>query len=158
MIVSMVKRPRTPPTNNPALDYQTADSEHVLKRSRPSGIPEEASSTANVFHLLVKWNIFEVYVIVISKLPPTFGVAFLPILLSVSSSYDCLQANNLPVNIMPSIYPGQSHAHSMYSADDLPKTVMANLNQGSSVKSMDFHPVQQTLLLGLITYPTLSRR
>lgn len=94
---------------------------------------------------------------VISKLPPTFGVAFLPILLTVSSSYDCLQANNLPVNIMPSIYPGQSHAHSMYSADDLPKTVMANLNQGSAVKSMDFHPLQQTLLLGLITFPTLSR-
>lgn len=80
----------TPPNNAP-------DSEHVLKRSRPSGIPEEA--------------------------------------------------NNLPVNIMPSIYPGQSHAHSMYSADDLPKTVMANLNQGSAVKSMDFHPLQQTLLL-----------
>ncbi|KAL0441640.1 UNVERIFIED_CONTAM: Topless-related protein 4 [Sesamum radiatum] len=39
--VSMLKRPRTPPTNNPALDYQTADSEHVLKRSRPFGMPEE---------------------------------------------------------------------------------------------------------------------
>ncbi|KAL8457091.1 hypothetical protein ACS0TY_035069 [Phlomoides rotata] len=98
IIVSMLKRPRTPPTNNPALDYQTADSEHVLKRSRPSGIPEEA--------------------------------------------------NNLPVNIMPSnIYPGQSRAHSMYSADDLPKTVVANLNLGSAVKSMDFHPSQLTLLL-----------
>lgn len=54
MIVSMLKRPRTPPTNNPALDYQTADSEHVLKRSRPSGIQEEASSTANLLHFLVK--------------------------------------------------------------------------------------------------------
>ncbi|KAL8457086.1 hypothetical protein ACS0TY_034234 [Phlomoides rotata] len=81
----------TPPNN-------AADSEHVLKRSRPSGIPEEA--------------------------------------------------NNLPVNIMPSnIYPGQSRAHSMYSADDLPKTVVANLNLGSAVKSMDFHPSQLTLLL-----------
>ncbi|GFP88955.1 topless-related protein 4 [Phtheirospermum japonicum] len=90
---SMLKRPRTPPTNNPALDYQTADSEHVLKRSRPFGV------------------------------------------------------NNLPINIMPVAYPGQSHAHSLYAADDLPKTVMANLNQGSAVKSMDFHPVQQTLLL-----------
>ncbi|KAH6832337.1 WUS-interacting protein 2 [Perilla frutescens var. hirtella] len=97
---SMLKRPRTPPTNNPALDYQTADSEHVLKRSRPFGVPEEV--------------------------------------------------HNLAVNIM-STYPGQSHAHahshSQYSADDLPKNVVANLNQGSAVKSMDFHPVQQTLLL-----------
>ncbi|CAA0827363.1 Topless-related protein 4 [Striga hermonthica] len=91
-------RPRTPPTNNPALDYQTADSEHVLKRSRPFGVPEEA--------------------------------------------------NNLPINILPVAYTGQSHAHSLQTAaDDLPKTVMANLNQGSAVKTMDFHPVQQTLLL-----------
>ena len=40
VIVSLVKRPRTPP-NNPTLDYQTADSEHVLKRPRPFGISEE---------------------------------------------------------------------------------------------------------------------
>ncbi|KAL8042991.1 hypothetical protein ABFX02_09G089000 [Erythranthe guttata] len=93
----MLKRPRTPPTNNPALDYQTADSEHVLKRSRAFGLPEEV--------------------------------------------------NKMPVNILPIVYPGQSHAHSSNSADDLPKTVVANLNQSSAVKSMDFHPVQQTLLL-----------
>ncbi|KAL6568020.1 Topless-related protein 4 [Orobanche hederae] len=93
---SMLKRPRTP-TNNPALDYQTADSEHVLKRSRPFGIPDDV--------------------------------------------------NNLPINILPVAYPSQSHAHALHAADDLPKTVMANLNQGSAVKSMDFHPAQQTLLL-----------
>lgn len=53
MIASMLKRPRTPPTNNPALDYQTADSEHLLKRSRPFAIQEEASiSTASLFRLL----------------------------------------------------------------------------------------------------------
>ncbi|KAK6124891.1 hypothetical protein DH2020_041377 [Rehmannia glutinosa] len=97
MIASMLKRPRTPPTNNPALDYQTADSEHVLKRSRPFGVQEEV--------------------------------------------------NNLPINILPVVYPGQSHVHPLHAADDLPKTVMANLNQGSAVKSMDFHPLQQTLLL-----------
>ncbi|XP_059643467.1 topless-related protein 4-like isoform X2 [Cornus florida] len=94
---SMLKRPRTPTTNNPAMDYQTADSEHVLKRSRPFGISEEVS--------------------------------------------------NLPVNIFPVTYPGHSHSHTLHSSDDLPKTVVANLNQGSSVKSMDFHPLQQTLLL-----------
>lgn len=96
--VSMLKRPRTPPTNNPAMDYQTADSEHLLKRSRPFGFSSD-------------------------------------------------EVNNLPVNILPVTYPGQSPAHTLFSSDDLPKTVVVNLNQGSAVKSMDFHPVQQTLLL-----------
>ena len=41
MLAAILKRPRTPPTNNPAMDYQTADSEHVLKRPRPFGISDE---------------------------------------------------------------------------------------------------------------------
>lgn len=41
MVAAILKRPRTP-TNNPAMDYQTADSEHVLKRTRPFGISDEA--------------------------------------------------------------------------------------------------------------------
>lgn len=41
MIASMLKHPRTPPPNNVALDYQTADSEQVLKRPRPFGMSEE---------------------------------------------------------------------------------------------------------------------
>ncbi|KAJ9688694.1 hypothetical protein PVL29_014377 [Vitis rotundifolia] len=94
---AILKRPRTPPTNNPAMDYQTADSEHVLKRPRPFGISDEV--------------------------------------------------NNLPVNILPVAYTGQSHGQSSYSSDDLPKTVVMSLPQGSTVKSMDFHPVQQILLL-----------
>ncbi|KAF3450894.1 hypothetical protein FNV43_RR06983 [Rhamnella rubrinervis] len=95
---SFLKRPRTPPTNNSAMDYQTAVSELALRRSRPLGIPEEV--------------------------------------------------NNLPVNVFPVSYPGQISPHTSYSSDDLPKTVVANLNQGSSIKSLDFHPVHQTLLLG----------
>ncbi|XVE54456.1 hypothetical protein DITRI_Ditri03aG0082800 [Diplodiscus trichospermus] len=94
---AILKRPRTPPTNNPALDYRSAASELVLKRSRPFGMPDEV--------------------------------------------------NNLPVNILPVPYAGQSHGQSSYSADDLPKTVVKSLSQGSAVKSMDFHPVQQILLL-----------
>ncbi|XP_020537820.1 topless-related protein 4 isoform X2 [Jatropha curcas] len=94
---AIIKRPRTPPTNNPAMDYQTADSEHVLKRTRPFGISDEVS--------------------------------------------------NLPVNILPVAYTSQSHGQSSYSSDDLPKTPVMSLNQGSAVKSMDFHPVQQFLLL-----------
>ncbi|XP_076921125.1 topless-related protein 4-like [Bidens hawaiensis] len=54
----------------------------------------------------------------------------------------------MPVNILPIGYSGQSHhGQSSYSSDDLPKTVVMTLNQGSVVKSMDFHPVQQILLL-----------
>lgn len=60
------------------------------------------------------------------------------------------QVNNLPVNILPVTYP-QSHSQSMYTPDDLPKTVVRVLNQGSTPMSMDFHPVQQTLLLGRLS-------
>ncbi|KAL6223866.1 hypothetical protein ACLB2K_002723 [Fragaria x ananassa] len=95
---ALLKRPRTPPTNKPAMDYQTADSEHVLKRPRPFGVSDEA--------------------------------------------------NNLPVTILPGVYANQSHGQSSYSTDDLPKNVVMTISPGSAVKSMDFHPVQQILLLG----------
>ncbi|KAL9668435.1 hypothetical protein QQ045_002816 [Rhodiola kirilowii] len=96
---AMIKRPRTP-TNYPAMDYQTADSEHVSKRPRPFGISDE-------------------------------------------------QVSSMPINVLPGGYGGQSHTHARnpYSANDLPKNVVMTLNQGSAVKSMDFHPVQQVLLL-----------
>lgn len=93
---SIVKRPRTA-TDNPAMDYQTADSDLVLKRSRPFGIVDEV--------------------------------------------------NNMPLNILPVTYPVQSQNQTSYSPDDLPKTVVASLSQGSTVKSMDFHPLQHSLLL-----------
>ncbi|KAJ4959361.1 hypothetical protein NE237_026472 [Protea cynaroides] len=54
---------------------------------------------------------------------------------------------NLPVNIMPVSYPGQSHSQPFNTPDDLPKTVVRTLSQGSCPMSMDFHPLQQTLLL-----------
>uniref|UniRef100_A0A6M2EHW5 CTLH domain-containing protein n=1 Tax=Populus davidiana TaxID=266767 RepID=A0A6M2EHW5_9ROSI len=95
--VALLKRPRSPPTNNPAIDYQTADSEHVLKRSRPFGLSDEV--------------------------------------------------NSLPVNILPIAYTSQNHGQSSYSSDDLPKNPVMTLPQGSAVKSMDFHPLQQILLL-----------
>lgn len=52
MVAAILKRPRTPPTNNPAMDYQSADSEHVLKRSRPFGMPDEVSVASNIFSCL----------------------------------------------------------------------------------------------------------
>lgn len=87
---TLLKRPRTPP-NSSTIDYQSGDSELIMKRSRPvSQAMEEVS------------------------------------------------------------YPGgpvSMHPNSMYSSEDLPKSAMRTLNQGSCVMSMDFHPIHQTLLL-----------
>ncbi|KAG8382080.1 hypothetical protein BUALT_Bualt05G0039300 [Buddleja alternifolia] len=82
---AFLKHPRTPP-GGPGMDYQTADSEHLMKRLR-TGQPDEVS------------------------------------------------------------FSGSAHPPNMYSPDDLPKTVVRNLSQGSNVMSMDFHPQQQTVLL-----------
>ncbi|XP_056162480.1 topless-related protein 4-like isoform X13 [Syzygium oleosum] len=56
-----------------------------------------------------------------------------------------LKVNNLPVNILPVTYNCQSLCQN--SSDDLPRNVVITLSQDSPVKSMDFHPVQQILLL-----------
>ncbi|XP_034695954.1 protein TOPLESS-like [Vitis riparia] len=54
---------------------------------------------------------------------------------------------NLPVNVLPVTFPGHGHSQAFNAPDDLPKTLVRNLTQGSSPMSMDFHPIQQTLLL-----------
>ncbi|XP_057856327.1 protein TPR3 isoform X1 [Cryptomeria japonica] len=84
---SLLKRPRTPPNVN-TVDYQSADSDHLLKRARAIGQSGDEVS-----------------------------------------------------------YPGSNHPQPLYSQDDLPKNVARILNQGSTVTSMDFHPVQQAILL-----------
>ncbi|KAL9680409.1 hypothetical protein QQ045_018288 [Rhodiola kirilowii] len=91
---SMLKHPRNP-SSNTAMDYQTADSENMLKMSRPPAMSDEVS----------------------------------------------------PPNTFPVSYRAQGHAHAVYSSEDLPKTVVMSLNQGSSVKSIDFHPIHRTLIL-----------
>lgn len=55
---------------------------------------------------------------------------------------------NLPINVLPMSFSGHGHSQAFSAPDDLPKNVARTLNQGSSPMSMDFHPVQQTLLLG----------
>ncbi|KAK9067845.1 hypothetical protein SSX86_011956 [Deinandra increscens subsp. villosa] len=82
---AFLKHPRTPP-GGPGLEYQMADSEHLMKRARV-GPPDEVS------------------------------------------------------------FSGSSHPPNIYSPEDLPKTVVRTLNQGSNVMCMDFHPQQQTILL-----------
>ncbi|XP_029116430.1 protein TOPLESS-RELATED PROTEIN 2 isoform X2 [Elaeis guineensis] len=82
---AFLKQPRTP-TSASGMDYQTADSEHLMKRMR-TGQSDEVS------------------------------------------------------------FSGVSHPSNIYSRDDLPKTMVRALNQGSNVMSLDFHPVQQTILL-----------
>ena len=52
LTVSMLKHPRTPPTNSLAMDYQTADSESVLKRPRPFGISDGVLTAAYSFFSL----------------------------------------------------------------------------------------------------------
>lgn len=82
---AFLKHPRTP-TGMTGMNYQSADSEHLMKRMRP-GQSEEVS------------------------------------------------------------FSGIAHTPNIYSQDDLPKTVVRTLNQGSNVMSMDFHPQHQTILL-----------
>ncbi|XP_020114687.1 protein TPR2 isoform X1 [Ananas comosus] len=82
---AFLKHPRTP-TSAPGIDYQTADSEHLMKRMR-TGQSDEVS------------------------------------------------------------FSGALHSPNIYSQDDLPKTLARTLHQGSNVMSLDFHPVQQTILL-----------
>ncbi|KAJ8485525.1 hypothetical protein OPV22_018010 [Ensete ventricosum] len=82
---AFLKHPRTP-TSAPGLDYQTADSEHLMKRMR-MGQSDEVS------------------------------------------------------------FSGASHPPNVYFQDDVPKIVIRTLNQGSSVMSLDFHPLHQTILL-----------
>nr|GMD78085.1 protein TPR2-like isoform X1 [Ipomoea batatas] len=82
---AFLKHPRTPP-GVPGMDYQTADSEHLIKRIR-AGQSDEVS------------------------------------------------------------FSGSTHPPNIYPPDDLPKTVVRNLSQGSNVMSMDFHPQQQMILL-----------
>nr|GMD82782.1 topless-related protein 4-like isoform X2 [Ipomoea batatas] len=57
------------------------------------------------------------------------------------------QVNNMPVNILHVGYGNQSQGQSSGSSGDIPMTVVMTLNQGSAVRSMDFHPVQHNLLL-----------
>jgi hypothetical protein len=53
LVPALLKRPRTPPNNNPAMDYQTADSDHVLKRTRPFGISDEVQYLHSIFSLVL---------------------------------------------------------------------------------------------------------
>ena len=58
---------------------------------------------------------------------------------------------NLTINVLPVSFPGHGiHSQALNAPDDLPKTVARTLNPGSSPMSMDFHPIQQTLLLGKV--------
>lgn len=55
---------------------------------------------------------------------------------------------NRPSRALPESLTGLSHCQPFSASDDLPKTVVRTLNQGSNPMSMDFHPHQHTLLLG----------
>ncbi|RVW41730.1 Protein TPR2 [Vitis vinifera] len=84
-VAAFLKHQRTP-TGVTGMDYQSGDSEHLMKRIR-TGQSDEVS------------------------------------------------------------FSGVAHAPNVYSQDDLPKSVVRTITQGSNVMSMDFHPQQQTVLL-----------
>ncbi|XP_065050198.1 protein TOPLESS-RELATED PROTEIN 2-like [Musa acuminata AAA Group] len=44
-------------------------------------------------------------------------------------------------------FSGATYSRNVYSQDDIPKTVVRTLNQGSNVMSLDFHPMHHTILL-----------
>lgn len=137
-----MKHPRTPPTN-PSVDYPSADSDHVSKRTRPIGMSDEVIlhiTYANIMHDLCK----------------SCPCEFLLITFLLTILHHFVQGN-LPVNVLSATFPGHGHGHgqAFNSPEDLPKTVMRTLNQGSSPMSMDFHPVQQTLLLGQLLFQSL---
>ncbi|KAK9066290.1 hypothetical protein SSX86_013611 [Deinandra increscens subsp. villosa] len=55
------------------------------------------------------------------------------------------EIKNLPTSSVTR--PSQGHIFNFLPTDDLPKNVISAINQGSEVKTMDFHPEHQTLLL-----------
>lgn len=41
IVAAILKHPRTPPSNNPAMDYTSGDSDHISKRIRPIAVSDE---------------------------------------------------------------------------------------------------------------------
>eukprot|EP00897_Mesotaenium_endlicherianum_P001295 jgi/Mesen1/1193/ME000128S00169 len=134
-VLALLKRPRTPPTSQggpgPA-EYQGPGGgpgggeggEHVMKRSRQAGQPEEVRG----------------------KLPLAmhpWPAAAAPLLLLLCCCCCCYCCVLVPLGLLVQASGGGAP----YSIDELPKTVSRVLTQGSCVMSMDFHPYQQTLLL-----------
>jgi hypothetical protein len=50
---ALLKRPRTPPGSAPTVDYQTADSEHLMKRTRAGVQPDEVKTVSTTIALTV---------------------------------------------------------------------------------------------------------
>lgn len=53
----------------------------------------------------------------------------------------------LDEEISATTYPDKSHSSAADILNDLPKTVARTLNEGSAPRTMDFHPIQHTVLL-----------
>lgn len=100
----------------------------------PFGLP-----TSLTIYNLIRLKIFIVFV----KLFYHYDFFFL---FSIFFFLHLMQVN-LPVNILLVSYP-QNHSQATHTPDEVPKTVVRTLNQGSTPMSMDFHPTLETLLLG----------
>ena len=177
---ALLKRPRTPPSNTPTVDYQSADSEHLMKRARPGVQPVDEVKTVSIIHILTvvvtnsvpkQRNLFESKSALLCKGKGLVNTVYTEvsmlllmflmfisfaigphILLHVRVYLHYFRMHlYISISLIWSLqvnYAGPSHPQSSVSLDDLPKVVARSLNQGSCVMSMDFHPVQQTVLLG----------
>jgi hypothetical protein len=144
---TLLKRPRTPPSTTPTLDYQSADSEHLMKRARPGVQPVDEVKTVSI---MIHLSLFIALALLLRLALLAVLFAWIPDLVKVSS---CLLTAFF--NAFLTLRDGQvnyaggpSHPQNNASPDDLPKNVARSFNQGSCVMSMDFHPIQQTVLLG----------
>ncbi|XP_024969961.1 topless-related protein 4-like isoform X2 [Cynara cardunculus var. scolymus] len=122
-LMGSVLRPMQPP-EAPAF-LATSHGQGIVNSSHPSSLPHHPISGG-------------------ALVPAAPNAADSELTLKRSRPFGIPEQNNLPTSSV--MRPGQSHAYGL-SPDDLPKKVILTINHASDVKSMDFHPVYQTLLL-----------
>ncbi|KVI06043.1 CTLH, C-terminal LisH motif-containing protein [Cynara cardunculus var. scolymus] len=117
-------QPPMQPPEAPAF-LATSHGQGIVNSSHPSSLPHHPISGG-------------------ALVPAAPNAADSELTLKRSRPFGIPEQNNLPTSSV--MRPGQSHAYGL-SPDDLPKKVILTINHASDVKSMDFHPVYQTLLL-----------
>lgn len=74
--------------------------------------------------------------------PPTLSMVDYP-----NTDHEQLMKRLRPAQSIEEVSYPTSRQHATWSLDDLPRTVVCTMNQGSGVTSMDFHPLHHKLLL-----------
>ncbi|MFS7985362.1 putative transcription factor WD40-like family [Helianthus anomalus] len=108
-------------------NQNNADTEIVLRRSRHFGMSEE------VYILDIEYEYSFILVLTTSYSS------------NVISCYKLMQIRNVPTSSVART-PQSHHMFNFLPTDNVPKEVVSVINQGSEVKTMDFHPQHRTLL------------